>query len=135
MSPEAFSHYKTDIEEIDSQHLDILNKAKEIVHNQDLTPEQLDAEIEILTTIFVFHLKYEEELMRKINYKYLNAHIDSHKKLKRDYDIIVDDLKKFTKCKTRFINKLDHLLIDHVDHYDLQYTKFYNDYMKSLTVG
>lgn len=134
MSPEAFKHYKTNIKEIDEQHLNILNKAKEIVRNEDLTPEQLNTEIELLDSIFVSHLKYEEELMRKINYKYLNSHMEAHKTLKSEFDKIVDDLKKIPRCKLRIINKLDHILIDHVDHYDLQYIQYYIEYSKAVTV-
>lgn len=135
MSPEAFNHYKTNIKDIDEQHLDILNKAKEIVRGQHLTPEQLNSEIEILNSIFVAHLHFEEELMRKINYKYLNAHILVHQKLKYDFDKIIDSLKNSIGNKKFIVDKLDHLLIDHVDQYDLQYIECYLKYSESLTVG
>ena len=134
MSPEAFKHYKTDIKEIDDQHLDILVKASALVRNKTLSPSELLLEIEKIHISFNHHLVYEEELMRKINYKYLNSHIEAHKTLKSEFDKIVDDLKKIPSCKLRIINKLDHILIDHIDHYDLQYIQYYIEYSKAVTV-
>lgn len=135
MSPEAFKHYKTDIDEIDKQHLDILVKANEIVKNKTLTIDELLSEIEKLNQLFVYHLEYEEELMKQINYKYLKSHIESHQRLKYQFDKIVENLKNPIGDKYHLIEKLDKILLDHVDHDDRQYIEYYAEYLKTATIG
>ncbi len=134
MSPEAFVHYKTDIDEIDKQHMDILVKANYIVRNRNLTVTELLDEIEKLNQLFVFHLEYEEELMRQINYKYIVYHIESHQRLKHEFDKIIENLKNPTRNKYHLIERLDKILLDHVDNDDRQYIEHYNEYLKSSTV-
>ncbi len=130
MSPEAFEHYKTHIKEIDDQHLDILNQAIFIVRGKNMSNEQILIEIEKLDSIFISHLEYEEELMRKINYKYLTPHIDSHQRLKNDFYKILDCLKNSNQNKMHVVEKLDKILLDHVDHDDMQYIEHYKQHHK-----
>lgn len=134
MSPEAFSHYKTDIAEIDKQHLDIINKAGEIIRNKNLSLDQLTLELKNLSILFISHLDYEEQLMRQINYKYLIPHIEAHKRLKSQFDRILENLKKPGYSKTIIIVKLDKILLDHVDHDDRQYIEYYAKYLEMSTV-
>lgn len=135
MSPEAFVHYKTDIAEIDKQHMDILVKANEIVRNRTSSAEELVVEIDKLDRLFVYHLEYEEQLMRQINYKYLHYHIESHKRLKHEFDKIIENLKSPIRNKYHLIEKLDKILLDHVDHDDRQYIEHYAEYLKTATIG
>lgn len=135
MSPEAFVHYKTDIEEIDKQHLDILLKSNEILRNKTSFNDIIFEQIEELSKIFVHHLEYEEELMRQINYKYLVAHIDSHKRLKYDFDKIINSLKDNNGNKYFLIQRLHKILLDHVDYDDRQYIECYAEHLESLTIG
>ncbi len=132
MSPAAFEHYKTNIEEIDNQHLDILIKACEIVRNKNIPANELSIEIQKLDVIFTEHLVFEEELMRKINYKYLQPHINSHQRLKNEFYKILDNLKNVSHNKMFIIQKLDKILLDHVDSDDRQYIEHYSKYMNSL---
>ena len=133
MSPEAFVHYKTDIVEIDKQHFDILSTASEIVRSRYLSLQELIIETDKLKLLFDHHLKYEEALMRKINYKYLPYHIESHQRLKLNFDKMVDNLKNVNYNKMHIVEKLDKLLLDHVDHDDMQYIEHYKKYQESLT--
>lgn len=135
MSPEAFVHYKTNIDEIDNQHLDILIKAYEIVRNKNAPLNELSIELEKLNTIFIEHLVFEEELMRKINYKYLVAHIASHERLKNEFYKILDNLKNVSYNKMFIIQKLDKVLLDHVDNDDRQYIEHYHKHQECLTAG
>ena len=135
MSPGAFVHYKTDIKDIDDQHLDILNKANEIVRNRNLTIEELSDKIEQLDQSFIYHLEYEEEMMRQINYKYLLSHIESHKRLKYEFDKIINSLKSKSGNKYFLIEKISKILLDHVDHDDRQYIEYYAEYLKTATIG
>lgn len=135
MSPEAFKHYKTDIDEIDKQHLDILVKANEIVRNRTLTVTEILTEIEKLNELFVHHLEYEEELMRQINYKYIVYHIESHRRLKHEFNKIIEGLKNPNRNKYHLIEKLDKILLDHVDHDDRQYIEYYAEHLKIATIG
>lgn len=133
MSPEAFVHYKTNIDEIDNQHLDILIKACQIVRNKNMTLSELNLEIDNLNTIFINHLVFEEDLMRQINYKYLQPHIESHERLKKDFYKILDKIKNPKYNKMFIIQKLDKVLLDHVDHDDRQYIEHYHKHQQSLT--
>ena len=135
MSPEAFKHYKTNIDEIDNQHLAILTKASELVRNNNISPADLMLEIEALDLIFTHHLEYEEELMRQINYKYLHYHIESHQRLKNDFNKILDNLKNVNYNKMFIIQRLDKILLDHVDNDDRQYIEYYAEYLKTATIG
>lgn len=135
MSPEAFKHYKTDIEEIDKQHLDILLLSNEILRNRTSSTNIIFEKIEELNKIFVYHLQYEEELMKQINYKYLIAHIESHKRLKYEFDKIINSLKENVSNKYFLIQRLHKILLDHVDFDDRQYIECYAEHLESLTIG
>ena len=65
-----------------------------------------------------------------INYKYLNAHIESHQRLKYQFDKILDNLKNHYYNKIYIIEKLDKVLLEHVDHDDRQYIEYYAEYLK-----
>lgn len=132
MSPEAFVHYKTNIAEIDQQHFAILASASEIARNKTLSKVQLSIELEQLNLLFINHLEYEEELMRKINYKYLAYHIQSHERLKEEFNKVLDNLKNPRNNKVFVVEKLDKVLLDHVDHDDMQYIQYYKQYLESL---
>jgi hypothetical protein len=135
MSPEAFVHYKTNIEEIDKQHLSILMISNEILRNKTSAIETLFEKIEELNKIFIYHLEYEEELMRQINFKYIVAHFDSHTRLKCEFNKIITSLKDKGSNKYLLIQRLHKILLEHVDHDDRQYIEPYSEHLQSLTIG
>lgn len=125
MNLDSFKHYKTDIEEIDNQHLNILTKAYDIVKFKNIPVTQLLEKINELEIIFNEHLIYEEQFMVSINYKYLISHCEMHVKLRNNFKEIMNNLKNTNYEKRHLIDKLDKMFLDHVDHDDLQYADYY----------
>lgn len=125
MNEEMFSHYKLDIKEIDDQHWElilIMNEIKQLKCDLCYTGvcERCSTLLQKLQTTLQHHFACEEQIMEQSNYPYLNYHKENH----------IDTMKLCsnklnTKLGTGYrdylMNSLKQVLIDHIDHHDMQY--------------
>ena len=129
MDKERFAYYKTHIETMDTEHweilhtLDLVNNA---LHTQDLLLlKSLAAEMNVLLHK---HYSNEERYMHSVKYLYIKAHAAEHIILKEEMDNIVKSITSMYYINKItgdwLINKLNVLLIGHIDEHDLQYADF-----------
>ena len=124
MSPDRFVHYTLGIPEIDADHWKMLSDAKTIV---DLIKNKNTTEAYLLFIILNDEVKVhcikEENLMRAINYKWINTHIESHKKiLFRLAELDVNEASPDYSINS-FAHRLEELLVYHIDSDDMQYAE------------
>ena len=89
---ERFVHYKTGLPDIDEQHFNILQEMENIITGH-LSSSETVQNFERLLKLFHDHLEYEEALMEKINYKFIEYHKEQHKTLRRKIDALMRDYR------------------------------------------
>ena len=133
MSPERFVHYKVGIAEIDADHWDMMVKSNEVIRL--INQHRHDDAFELLLVLYHHvkeHCTKEENLMRGINYKWIIPHIHEHEKiLFRLAELDVTQASPDYQIKS-FAQQLEELLVDHIDHTDMQYTDDINQYADAM---
>jgi len=122
MTPERFIHYITGIPSIDADHFAMLVEATEIgrlVKNKKYNDARVL--LNLMCHNLQIHLKKEEEFLRAINYSYIDFHIVDHNTMINILQKV--DIFQLTGALeiTGFTHKIEMLLINHIDNYDLQF--------------
>ena len=122
ITPERFVHYKTGIDVIDNDHYAILTAAGNVtrlLRSRDV-PEANARLIELKMTL-IDHMRKEENLMRGINYKWIDVHIRAHIKITQDLLLVqISDHMEPYKIES-ICFRLEDLFLNHIDYADLQY--------------
>ena len=127
--------YNTGINEIDSQHKQLISLTNDlysacIAKNDELFTTFKDAMGKMVAYVN-FHFNMEIKLMKAINYPNMTEHKKMHDKLIED---IVQAANDFKEGKKFVANKFVHTLIDwicsHIAFYDKQYALFILDQKK-----
>jgi len=111
-----FIHYKTGIQSIDDDHWKLISMMNDII-------DQLNEDIDVSHLLSKFtkelqdHFNREELEMIKINFPYYKFHKQEHIRL-------ANEMTKINLINTHIIEKLELVLIQHIDTYDMQIGTF-----------
>ena len=110
-------HYLTTHNEVDSIHKDLLLKIQQLVDSESHT------ELKQLKDAFEDHFAYEEKVMLKNNYPYLQSHRDDHAK---ELAKLTEHLNvPFSKYK---LFQFEKSFLSHIEWHDIQFS----DWLKKL---
>ena len=110
-------HYLTTHNEFDLIHKELLLKIQGLVDSDSVV------DLEQIKDDFKQHFAYEEQVMLKNNYPYLQNHIDDHAK---ELAKLTEYLKfPFSKYK---LFKFEESFLSHIEWYDIQFS----DWLKKL---
>ncbi len=120
------------IPEIDDDHrklvelFNILNKA---VTEED-SPEYIDAVLDELTSLTIWHFKHEERLMLKYNYNGITEHKLEHAELVESVQQLQQKLRQQgTSISVEDIEFLEHWLTGHILGTDMELGSFLGEVM------
>jgi len=126
MELEILKNYKLNIDRIDYEHYVLFSSLEELnskIISNICTVEDFNTFFEM----FSRHVKYEEAYMFSINYPYLGEHFRQHVNMleafRKSFIVNANDA-----IKNRYeISKIEALLLDHIDHHDLQIGNYVNE--------
>ncbi len=121
MDQASFQHYLTYVSDKDDEHrriLELFNQCITACKAKDQTlAKKLLAEAIVS---WEEHVIKEEAFMREIKFPYIGSHQEDHVAFSKR-------LHNFTYESEYAIQEITTRLITHIDHYDLQYAKWYKD--------
>jgi len=127
MSNDKLTHYKTGIENIDKEHIELFKITSEIEkgirNSSDVT-----GLLELYKTKLKEHFLSEETYMLSIEYPYFLYHKEKHlsllKKLETIMSLTVNCEKYNHILECYIVKELDSIFLQHVDSMDLQIAEF-----------
>lgn len=126
----VFKFYATQIPEIDRDHLELILQVEYIL---DLSKKKEYESAKPFLMKFLQdqkdHFAEEEALMQKIQFPFFVYHAKDHEK-------VISEIGKFIQCFGNSCmqyeaSKLVRLVLEHIDHYDLQYVPYYKIWLAS----
>lgn len=117
-------------EEIDNQHkklIDIIEEVAFIIHSKDFNFVNIVEIVSKLEDYIKIHFEYEEGLMLKHQYPYIELHTKEHNEMRvKIHDIKVFDLEKPNEFYSDTLLYLMDWLLKHIMQMDHQLGKFLN---------
>lgn len=124
MTPENFTHYTLGIDEIDSEHWRLIctmNSIHDAIAEKNL--DKVRRFTKILNTDLIEHLSNEEAYMERVQYPYLEAHIEQHIELRVALLKIIHQLDE-GKMSIDLTRRLFGIIAGHIDNSDMQIGAF-----------
>ena len=121
----------TNIASVDKQHMKLIEVIEtldaNIIHHHDA--DYIPSIIAFLDNYVAEHFKHEKELMLVSEYPNREKHLEAH----ADFILDFGDLKKQAEVEGISVNIVTHLhdflydwLVDHIQHIDMAFARFYN---------
>lgn len=137
MAPEAYVFFwdeSLDVgyDEFNKEHKEIINALNafdESVREKDM--DNMFMLIGRFNTVFLNHLKHEEEILEKYKYPYLAEHKKEHKYLTDEISKRRAERPKLEKLLTNMID-LKKAIHNHILTHDLKYKEFLKDKIKQV---
>jgi hemerythrin-like metal-binding protein len=121
MSKESFVHYKTNNEQLDTEHWELFTLMSVLV--TDLKSKKYEdavPHIVVLLDAFKKHIAAETKLMEDSQYPYRQPHYEDHGKM----SVVIKDISRCIAENQQInewaITKLQSLFTIHVDYHDIQ---------------
>lgn len=129
MTPERFKHYMVNIPVIDNEHYSLLREINAVTALfKDKNFNEAKVELETLKINMREHTKREEDMFKRINFKFANPHVDDHVRLTKNLDkIILMSDNDLHRNLSHIVAELEDIFITHIDHYDMQYADAYKE--------
>jgi hemerythrin len=118
---------KTGIEEIDSQHQQLVKCLDEL---QEFSGGSYGfaAVFTVLTTLMEYvrsHFAFEEQFLAKCNYPYLDEHKTNHETLAADVFRLWGEIEAGQNVEEKLVKTIRTWTLDHINAEDIQYAKFF----------
>ena len=124
VSEESFNHYKIGHEHTDAAHwelIELMNAAIVFLKKSETSsaiPLILHLEDKLLK-----HISEEEQLMKEINYPYIDAHKTEHLGIVRDIRKIHNMIDSRV-LKEHIVSHFEETIMNHIDHTDMQIAEY-----------
>jgi hemerythrin-like metal-binding protein len=126
---ENFIHYVTGITKVDDQHWEIAKLLNQIAKDaKSGNKENVKELIPKLSKMMQDHFDEEEAYMARINFPYIQSHINSHAEIIKEVNRVESTCKD--RCSRCIVDKLRDLFLHEMDHLDFQIV----DYLKKKEV-
>ena len=123
----------TGIDIIDSQHKRIVEYINELHEARETLDKKMVGEvIEELVDYTISHFSFEESLMEKADYPYLDPHKRVHGLFIKKVDTFVDRFKAGEDVSEELLKMLQRWLVNHIRNEDGDYAEIVKKSMKKL---
>lgn len=121
MNAERFTHYTTGFKEMDVAHYSLLKSMDKIkaMCVQNFADVNITPELILLQTNLIQHFHEEEELMHRLNYVFIDSHVERHGQLLLKMANVVA-AEHTTRTMAYIMSELHEIVLRHIDEYDMQ---------------
>jgi hemerythrin-like metal-binding protein len=124
MSRERFKHYASGNKELDDEHFELLNMLDDVLGKFKRRDTNAISACNTLLTRLRVHIEQEELCMIRLKYPYSEYHIADHTSQEREIQELLADKHENEFKMQLFLEKLSVRFVDHIDHFDLQFTNW-----------